>query len=61
MTWIGSQCADVNAFLTLAATSHLLNDEDTDERASQILEAARSGTGSVPVQLCTGELIAMSE
>ncbi|KAF8521017.1 hypothetical protein JB92DRAFT_1844494 [Gautieria morchelliformis] len=46
-------CADVNAFLTLAATSHLLSDDDSDERASQILEAARSGTGSVPVQLCT--------
>ncbi|KAF8591291.1 CBS-domain-containing protein, partial [Ramaria rubella] len=46
-------CADVNAFLTLAATSHLLSEDDPDERVTQILEAARNGTGKVPVQLCT--------
>lgn len=62
MLWLTcfSQCADVNAFLTLAATSHLLCDDDTDERVSQILEAARSGTGSVPVQLCAGGLVMTS-
>ncbi|KAF8524264.1 hypothetical protein BU17DRAFT_84861 [Hysterangium stoloniferum] len=47
--------ADVNAFLTLAATSHRLNkdDIDTDERAFQILEAAKSG--KVPVKLYLSE------
>lgn len=54
LTSIPFKCSDVNAFLTLAATSHLLVENAIEERISQILEAAKSGTGKVPVQLCTG-------
>ncbi|GJJ14957.1 hypothetical protein Clacol_009227 [Clathrus columnatus] len=47
------QYADVNAFLSLAATSHLINEDDidVDERILRILDAARNG--KVPVSLCT--------
>lgn len=50
------QFTDVNAFLTLAATSHLINEEDIDieDRVARILESARSG--KVPVKLCTGKI-----
>lgn len=45
-------CADVNAFLTLASQSHLINEDDIDvqNRIIQILNAARNG--KVPVKLC---------
>jgi hypothetical protein len=49
------QFADVNAFLTLAATRHTLLPEDLREkpRVNEIVNAARAGR--VPVHLVSGE------
>lgn len=49
------QFADVNAFLTLAATQHTLSREELNEnpRADRILTAARSG--KVPVHLVSSQ------
>jgi hypothetical protein len=51
---VGLQFSDVNAFLTLAATSHTLQPEDLQEnpRVNQIVIAARAGR--VPVKLVSG-------
>jgi hypothetical protein len=51
----GVKFADVNAFLTLAATRHTLSSEDLKDkpRVAQIESAARAG--QVPVRLVSGE------
>lgn len=54
------QFSDVNAFLTLAATSHTLHVEDllNKPRSNEIVEAARAGR--VPVRLVSSKSMIVS-
>ena len=53
------QFSDVNAFLTLAATSHTFHPEDLldNPRSNEIVEAARAGR--VPVRLVSSKSTAV--